>query len=410
MNARRAPGGSRAAREAQLLRRATVTVAIRVTLAVAAVAGAVSLTALVVSEHEEHRAAERLSRKVWAATRDARTPPAGSSWVVVDGPQGRAATPGAPAFLAAIDPAALGDGVTRRVLAGHELVVYTRTKDIGRVSVVHDLSDRELEAPALILSLAIAMLVGSVGAVVVGVAIARHAVRPLGQALALQRQFVTDVSHELRSPLTVLELRAEMLGSRLPPDAPREFAAGLGRLVRDAQATGEVVTDLLQAAQFENRPDTGQRVEVWLVVSDVVDSARPLADERGVRLTAHRGDGPAVATAAVLGAPAALRRAVLALVDNALHHSAAGGEVSVRVDADGERVAVTVQDDGPGIDLGEAEDLFARFSRGTAAGQDRRFGLGLALVDEVTRAHGGSIEVTNRPGEGAGFTLLFPQA
>jgi signal transduction histidine kinase len=409
MNAATVPGGSRAAREAQLLRSATTTVAVRVTLAVALVAGAVALTALMVSEHEEHQAAEQISRSAWAATRDARAPVPGTSWVIVDGPRGRAATPGAPAFLAALDPVALGDGFTRRVLAGHELVVYTRDKDIGRVSAVHDLTSREREAPGLIRSVVLAMLVGSVGAVVVGVGIARQAVRPFGQAMAMQRRFVTDVSHELRSPLTVLQLRAHMLDSHLPPGASKEFAANLRRLVRDAEATGEVVMDLLRSAQFESRPEAGQEVEVWPVVCDVVDSLRPLADQRRVRLAAELTDDAAGAPATVVGAPAALRRAVLALVDNAIQHSAAAGDVSATVDVDVERVMITVRDDGPGIDLAEAEDVFARFSRGTSAGKERRFGLGLALVDEVARAHGGSIEVTNRPGEGAAFTLRLPR-
>ena len=126
------------------------------------------------------------------------------------------------------------------------------------------------------------------------------------------------------------------------------------------------------------------------------------------------------------GAPTALRRALTALVDNAIAHSSAGSAVCIlvntgsgrpdpagRPDARGraaETVRVAVQDHGDGLDPAEASRLPQRFARGssTAAGGGRRFGLGLALVDEVVRAHRGRLESTGTPGQGSSFTLHLP--
>jgi signal transduction histidine kinase len=115
----------------------------------------------------------------------------------------------------------------------------------------------------------------------------------------------------------------------------------------------------------------------------------------------------------VTGHPAALRRAVTALVDNAIRHTPAGGHVHIGTADLGDRVELVVADDGVGLDPADAVNLFTR-SYHREHGQDGdelagpRFGLGLALVHEITEAHGGSISVTGAPGEGARFALVLP--
>jgi signal transduction histidine kinase len=138
----------------------------------------------------------------------------------------------------------------------------------------------------------------------------------------------------------------------------------------------------------------------------------------------------------VRGAPTALRRALTALVDNAIAHSERGGVVRVVLHADpgagpGDAepdgpdgpgglsgrggpsgpVRVIVQDEGEGLDPADATSLRQRFARGAAGstGGGRRFGLGLALVDEVMRAHHGRLEITGAHGEGSSFTMLIPR-
>jgi signal transduction histidine kinase len=103
-----------------------------------------------------------------------------------------------------------------------------------------------------------------------------------------------------------------------------------------------------------------------------------------------------------------LRRAVSALVDNAIAHTPLGGHVRVEVVRQPETVTVRVIDDGEGLDPQAARQVIRRFARGTSRVAGRRFGLGLALVEEVARAHGGSLGVDGAPGVGATFSLVLP--
>ena len=144
----------------------------------------------------------------------------------------------------------------------------------------------------------------------------------MGEALGLQRRFVADASHELRTPLTVLHTRAQLLRRRLAGQtADPATRDELDRLVRDAQSLGEVVTDLLLAAELEHAPQRGEPVDVGAVAREVVASLSVLADEREVALTTSGTDDGVD----VVGIEAALRRALTALVDNALAHTGSGG-------------------------------------------------------------------------------------
>jgi signal transduction histidine kinase len=101
---------------------------------------------------------------------------------------------------------------------------------------------------------------------------------------------------------------------------------------------------------------------------------------------------------------------VLALVDNAIAHSDEGSRVEVRSTAVGGQARVDVVDHGHGVDVEDVERLSRRFSRGDGASGGRRVGLGLALVTQIVRSHGGRLEVAETPGGGATFSLLIPAA
>jgi signal transduction histidine kinase len=117
---------------------------------------------------------------------------------------------------------------------------------------------------------------------------------------------------------------------------------------------------------------------------------------------------PQEQVATVRGTQASLRRAILALTDNALHH--ARHTVSVTVSVRRKVVVVEVADDGPGIDPAIAARLFERFASTGHSEQDGtpRYGLGLALVNEIASRHDGQVEVDGRPGRGATFRLILP--
>ena len=388
-----------------MLRRAALHVAGWTATVVAALVLLMAGAVLVVDEHQQHQQADRVSRSAWAAADDVTDPPAQTWLVVVNSTGRRQVTPGAPAAVDGLDPVSLKDGIVRTVRDGRELVVFTGEREIGRVSAAYDLSPRELEERRLQVSLAIAALIGVLGAAVVGALIGRRAVRPLGAALILQRRFVVDASHELRTPLSVLALRAQLLRRHLADSVGPERAAELDRLVHDTKVLGDVVNDLLLSVELQNRPGDGTSVDLAALALDVSTGLQPLAAQRSVELST---DLTPDAAATVNGAEAALRRAIVSLVDNAMSHTPPGGHVRVRVTANTGQVSVTVTDDGEGLDPAQAHRLVERFSRGTTVGAGRRFGLGLALVDEIARAHDGTLTIDGRPGAGAWFTLTFP--
>ncbi|HEX3005793.1 MAG TPA: HAMP domain-containing sensor histidine kinase [Angustibacter sp.] len=393
------------AADRQLVRRASASVAVQAAVAVALVVLAMTAVVLVVDDQQQHRQADSTTRSAWARADDVSDPPAGI-WLVLRTAGGRTlVTSGAPEAVREVDPSTQPDGASRLTSDGQELAVWTGDRTFGRLSAVYDLSPRESERNRLLVSLGVAAVLGIAGAAGVGALIGRRAVRPMGEALGLQRRFVADASHELRTPLTVLHTRAQLLRRRLAGQtsdpATREE---LDRLVRDAQSLGEVVTDLLLAAELEHAPQRGEPVDVGAVAREVVASLSVLADEREVALTTSGTDDGVE----VVGIEAALRRALTALVDNALAHTGSGGHVQVRVSESDSHVLIAVADDGEGLDPAEARDLARRFARGTARDGGRRFGLGLALVDEVARVHGGRLDVEGAPGQGATFTLRLP--
>ena len=212
------------------------------------------------------------------------------------------------------------------------------------------------------------------------------------QALALQRRFVADASHELRTPLTIVHTRAQLLRSRLRVE-DHVGATDPDQLVADTRALGEVVEDLLLSAELDARPSAGVDVDVGRLAQEVVASFSLLAAERSIALTAELGQDACT----VRGVPAALRRALGALVDNALGHVSDGGKVRVTVSPAGDQVTLAVIDDGSGLDAADANRLLQRFARGTGDGTGRRFGLGLALVHEVVVAHGGTLTLRGSP-------------
>jgi signal transduction histidine kinase len=394
--------GAAAPADRRLLRKAAAAVAVQSAVAVAVVVGVMVGGVLLVDRHEQAVRVDQATQGVWDRADDVLDPPSGTWLVSVDASGDRRVTREAPGWVSAIDPARLPDGRARFRVGEHELVAWTGGRSAGRrLTAVSDIRPIEEQTERLRTAMLAAAAFGVLGAALVGLLIGRRAVRPLGEALALQRRFVADASHELRTPLAVLTTRAQLLRRHV---GEADVTGEVDQLVRDAQAMGEVVNDLLLSAELRHEPGHGEPVELAELVERVVESLRPLADERGVGVV---GTGPA---ATVLGVPSALHRAVSALVDNAIAHTPPGGHVRVEVGRQAETVTVRVVDDGEGLDPQAARQMIRRFARGTTRDAGRRFGLGLALVEEVARAHGGRLDVDGAPGVGATFSLVLPRA
>jgi nitrogen-specific signal transduction histidine kinase len=225
----------------------------------------------------------------------------------------------------------------------------------------------------------------------------------------LQSDFVGAVSHEFRSPLTSLRHIADLLASdRIPSDERRRRAYDV--LVNETDRLGRLVEELLdfgrlQAGKvvFDRRP-----VEVTAFVRDVVHDfeGRPEAGAHRLRLAVEE------TRAVVFADREAIARAFWNLLDNAVKYSPAGSSVSIALTARhaDQTVSIAVGDEGPGIPRDEQARIFERFVRGAdaVAGRIRGTGLGLAMAQEIARAHGGRVDVASAPRAGSVFTLILP--
>lgn len=227
----------------------------------------------------------------------------------------------------------------------------------------------------------------------------------LDAAFAAQRRFVQDASHELRNPLAVI--RANLDVALADPDASATELRATAEVVR--RATGrmaELVEDLLAHARDEARPERRAPLDVGEgVVVPVVAEHAAAADAAGVDLDVDVPPG-----LVVVGDAVALRRALANLVDNALAAAPRGSTVHVVGRADAHEVDLAVVDQGRGIAPEHHAAVFQRFWRGPEAAAGTGTGLGLAIVRQIAEGHGGRVELSSTPGEGARFSLRLPVA
>lgn len=388
-----------------LVRRAARHVGIRVAAVVAAAMLLLMAAATVLVVRGQDAAADNLLRSTAARAEDVDDPPPGA-WIVLAGGNSVLTSPGLPTALTAPlarlrgRPPALVD----LAIGERPFRVITLPRNGRTVQVVLDLAPERSQRRRLLAAMTAASGLALAFSAAVGVLLGRRAVAPMAQALALQRSFVADAGHELRTPLTLLSTRAQVLersleGADVPPEA-REDAAGV---VADARRLGEVLEDLLVAADPAAEPARAL-VDLGDVVRDVVASAQAHAGSVGVAL-GHDVAAPA----SVLGSRPALDRAVLSLVDNAVDHTPPGGQVQVSVGRSRRDVLVRVSDTGPGIAPADAPAAMRRFSSGGQRAGRAHYGLGLALTSDVVHRHGGSLRVVPG-GVGATFELRLPAA
>ncbi|MDE8585949.1 sensor histidine kinase [Arthrobacter sp. NQ4] len=263
-----------------------------------------------------------------------------------------------------------------------------------------------LDSRDLIEGMILAGFGGVVLAGVVGWLSARSAIRPLGEALARQRRFVQDASHELRTPLAILDTRIQLAQRKAEPGS--EPAQALAKIREDASTLTGIVNELLLAATAAAPVPELAPVDVALAAGSVAGSLQDLARQQGVQIM-FDGGGPAL----VRIDPSSFRRAVLALADNALGHTPAGGSITISAAVEGSRALVRVSDTGSGISGVDPDRIFDRFVRAGRTGdaQGRRsFGIGLALVREIASAAGGTVKVVRTGPEGTTMQLTLPVA
>ena len=236
---------------------------------------------------------------------------------------------------------------------------------------------------------------GDVGAVITDVTEANR-------VQAMRRSFVTDASHELKTPIASIQAGAGALEMAIgrDDDKARYFAR---QLEDQAQRLGRIVSDLLDLSRLESNPGHLEPMGLSSAIQVELDLARPLAEAAGVQLEEELTD------LVIAGAESDVSLAVRNLLSNAIRYTPTGGTVVVRsFDRDG-RAVVEVEDTGIGIPKADQELIFHRFHRvDSARSRDTGgTGLGLAIVRHIAGSHGGSVSVSSVVGQGSTFTLDF---
>jgi two-component system sensor histidine kinase SenX3 len=221
---------------------------------------------------------------------------------------------------------------------------------------------------------------------------------------AVRRDFVANISHELRTPVGALAVLAETIAAEDDVAISRRLA---NRMTNEALRVGRIIDDLLALSRIEaEEQPVREPVQVDAVVADALDHVRSLAEANDITIdvsgVGHRHS--------VRGDRRQLVSAVANLLENACKYSDAGSTVAVTSEADGTWVEIAVRDEGIGIPSADLERVFERFyrvdrARSRATGGT---GLGLAIVRHVAGNHRGDVRVTSREGEGSTFTLRLP--
>jgi two-component system OmpR family sensor kinase len=244
-----------------------------------------------------------------------------------------------------------------------------------------------------------AFLVGGAIAIATGLLVGYWLVTRFERTHARQRQFVSDASHELRTPLTAIRGQVEVLARERRPDAAEVRRVG-GVVLDEVARIERLVGDLLEFSKLEE--EAAPRLEEVDV-------------DRFLRRRAEEAPGDSVALGELAGGtvradPERLTQVVRNLLDNAIRHAGAEGRVELSAAAEGDRLTIRVDDDGPGITPEERERVFDRFHRSESA-RDRDSGgsgLGLAICRAIVELHGGTIWAEESPLGGARVAFEVP--
>ncbi|MCI2056915.1 MAG: ATP-binding protein [Oscillibacter sp.] len=221
-----------------------------------------------------------------------------------------------------------------------------------------------------------------------------------------RRRFVSDASHELKTPLAAIRLLTDSIlqTDNIDPATTREFVQDIGS---EAERLSRITEDLLRLTRLDSDVlEPATIVDVLPVMQQVLRMMELIAEERDISITYE-----ATEDCRVLSTKDEIHQIIYNLVDNAVKYSGSGGRVEVQLIRDDGKVILSVQDNGVGIPEEDIPRIFERFyrvdkARSRAAGGT---GLGLSIVSDTIKKRGGSISAANRPGGGATFTVQWPE-
>ncbi|HEY5950802.1 MAG TPA: HAMP domain-containing sensor histidine kinase [Kofleriaceae bacterium] len=251
------------------------------------------------------------------------------------------------------------------------------------------------------------MIGGAVTVMLAGLLVLVLAIRRERRANELKSEFISNVSHELKTPLSIISMFGEMLanGRTKGPEQATEYA---DIIWRESVRLGRLIDNVLDFAKIERGKGVYDFAEVD--IGEVVERAVDLVGRR-LAMAEMSIDVEIEPELPMVQLDAnAFTLAVMNLIDNATKYASEGKRIELKLRREGERIVLSVRDFGTGIDPGEQEQIFERFYRARAVRLKpiRGSGIGLALVRHIARAHGGDVSVETAPGQGSTFRIWLP--
>lgn len=220
------------------------------------------------------------------------------------------------------------------------------------------------------------------------------------------RRFVADASHELRTPITAIRGFSE-LHRQGAVKGEAETKELIARIEGESKRMGSLVEDLLLLARLDQAREMDSKpLDIVSVVADAVASAQVSGPQHPITFIAPNTE------LFMLGDEVRIHQVIANLLANARAHTPASTPIAVMITSNDSEVSISVADKGPGLSKIDQQHIFERFYRADGSRSrtgDDGSGLGLSIVDAVMRAHGGSVSVESKLGEGSKFTLLFPR-
>lgn len=224
----------------------------------------------------------------------------------------------------------------------------------------------------------------------------------IASGFARERQFTSDASHELRTPLTAMQTILQFTREGERPIA--DYKRALDDLAEETDRLQGLVEALLQLARNEGKMELQKEdVDLALLLGDVADSLRPLAEQKRIAL-----DVDLPSSLIVSADPDQLIRLIVNLVDNAIKYTEQGS-VNLSARDEGDHALIEIADTGIGIPPEHLPHIFERFYRADSSRASQGVGLGLSIVEQIVRLHGGKLEVASDTGEGTRFSIHLPK-
>lgn len=232
----------------------------------------------------------------------------------------------------------------------------------------------------------------------------------LDYAFTSQKQLFEDLSHELKTPLTILRGEFEVVLKKMR--SSEEYESTLRSSLEEIDKITKLAENLLMLATFDSKKNLPDRksLDLGLIIQGAVNGIRKLAEQKNIRINFSKKED----IIAVIGDEKQLKLMVQDILDNAVKYTQPGGDVNIEVGVErasgfaGSRARIRISDTGIGIPKEDLQHIFDRFYRVDKSRSSHGFGLGLSIVKSIIDAHDGHIEVSSIVGKGTAFTVSLP--